>query len=418
MAQLTRHATIIAAAAILGGCSFISDTLFPDLFGDEPAAPREQVQIPPSPAERAAPLPAYTPAPPPPRPTFAAGAPPPMGTTTFQPTPVTPGQPTGTLVGRKVGQLRGDLIQMQGSITRHNTRLQRVRNLTVQNSQRYHGTVAAINSRLQVGTTPGNPVLVSQWNAAQVQLDQISGDIARMNTLANGVASDSAMAGYLLESTRATYGLTGAVDEDHRQLAILEDEVNRTVVLIDRLLNELSEDINRQSNYIGNERKNLTTLSLAIKNGEILGTSLSIHSDATSPLVPGQVMAYEMVLASPDQGLRVTLEDVVVVTDDGYEILSAGLPTTILKADVNTTRAFLAFLNAEFSRLNCSPRIAGTICTLAMARVSAPDIPSRRLGALCNYFGIKFKDHHSAMADARATLALLRICSDIVKAGC
>ena len=124
-----------------------------------------------------------------------------------------------------MGQLRGDLIQMQGSITRHNTNLQRVRNLTVQNSQRYHGTVAAINSRLQVGTTPGNPVLVSQWNAAQVQLDQISGDIARMNTLANGVASDSAMAGYLLESTRATYGLTGAVDEDHRQLAILEDEV-------------------------------------------------------------------------------------------------------------------------------------------------------------------------------------------------
>lgn len=290
MAQLTRHATIIAAAAILGGCSFISDTLFPDLFGDEPAAPREQVQIPPSPAERAAPPPAYTPVPPPARPPVTAGAPPPMGTTTFQPTPVTPGQPTGTLVGRKLAQLRGDLIQMQGSITRLNTQLQRVRNLTVQNSQRYHGTVAAINSRLQVGTTPGNPVLVSQWNAAQIQLDQISGDIARMNTLANGVASDSAMAGYLLESTRATYGLTGAVDEDHRQLAILEDEVNRTVVLIDRLLNELSEDINRQSNYIGNERKNLTTLSLAIKNGEILGTSLSNRAFArTAPSRRGGV---------------------------------------------------------------------------------------------------------------------------------
>ena len=290
MAQLTRHATIIAAAAILGGCSFISDSLFPDLFGDEPEAPREQVQIPPSPAERAQ-QPAYTPATPPTRPLVTAGAPPPMGTTTFQPTPVTPGQPTGTLVGRKVGQLRGDLIQMQGSITRHNTNLQRVRNLTVQNSQRYHGTVAAINSRLQVGTTPGNPVLVSQWNAAQVQLDQISGDIARMNTLANGVASDSAMAGYLLESTRATYGLTGAVDEDHRQLAILEDEVNRTVVLIDRLLNELSEDINRQSNYIGNERKNLTTLSLAIKNGEILGTSLSNRAYAST--APGRRAGFQ-----------------------------------------------------------------------------------------------------------------------------
>lgn len=67
--------------------------------------------------------------------------------------------------------------------------------------------------------------------------------------------------------------------------------------------------------------------------GHFLGTSLSIHSDATSPLVPGQVMAYEMVLASPDRGLRVTLEDVVAVTADGYEILSAGLPTTIAEVE-------------------------------------------------------------------------------------
>ena len=101
--------------------------------------------------------------------------------------------------------------------------------------------------------------------------------------------------------------------------------------------------------------------------------------------------------------------------DIGRQLLDRVEAATLIGHNI---RFDLAFLNAEFSRLNCSPRIAGTICTLAMARVSAPDIPSRRLGALCNYFGIKFKDHHSAMADARATLALLRICSDIVKAGC
>lgn len=31
--------------------------------------------------------------------------------------------------------------------------------------------------------------------------------------------------------------------------------------------------------------------------------------------------------------LRVTLEDVVAVTSDGYEILSAGLPTTIAEVE-------------------------------------------------------------------------------------
>ncbi|MFL2668730.1 MAG: hypothetical protein ACJ0HT_04040, partial [Alphaproteobacteria bacterium] len=116
---------------------------------------------------------------------------------------------------------------------------------------------------------------IKQWNVAQKGLTKIDRDISTMNSLANSVASTSTMSAYLLETTRAAYGLSGAVEADHRQLAILEDEVNRTVVLIERLLIELSEDINRQTSYVASERGNLTTLSLAIKNGEILGNSLA-----------------------------------------------------------------------------------------------------------------------------------------------
>jgi len=63
--------------------------------------------------------------------------------------------------------------------------------------------------------------------------------------------------------------------------------------------------------------------------GHFLGTNISIHNDRTSPLVPGQIMAFEMVLSAPERGLRVTLEDVVAVTEDGHDVLSAGLPTTV-----------------------------------------------------------------------------------------
>src|SRR3546814_14746741 len=58
---------------------------------------------------------------------------------------------------------------------------------------------------------------------------------------------DAALSTYLLESVRAAYGLSGAVEEDHRQLAVLEDDTNQTVVMVDRLLTELSDDIRRQS---------------------------------------------------------------------------------------------------------------------------------------------------------------------------
>ena len=221
-----------------------------------------------------------------------------MGTSNFQPTPPTPGAPTGTYVGAKVQQLRQDLVNMQAAISQHNNDLQLLRNTTVQHSQAYHGIVAAISARLQVGTTPGNPVLVQQWNEAQADLDRLDTDIAGMNSLENKVTADSAMSAYLLQSVRAAYGLSGAVDEDHRQLAILEDETNRTVVLIDRLLNELSQDVRRQSDYVSRERGNLSTLSLAISNGELYGQSLA--NRAFRSATPGPYSAAASGFGGPD----------------------------------------------------------------------------------------------------------------------
>lgn len=298
MAHWKIKIVLIASVLALGGCSVfndLGDLVWPS--DDEKSQP-EVVQVPPpQPAQPQQPPPGYQQPPPgypqqpppgypqqPPPPGYpqqpgayppAPPPPPPLGTTNFQPMPPTPGSPTGTYVGAKVQQLRQDLVNMQAAISQHNGELQQLRNTTVQHSQAYHGIVAAVSARLQVGTTPGNPVLVQQWNEAQADLDRLDSDIAGMNSLETKVTADSAMSSFLLESVRAAYGLSGAVDEDHRQLGILEDETNRTVVLIDRLLNELSDDVRRQSDYVTRERGNLSTLSLAISNGELYGQSLA-----------------------------------------------------------------------------------------------------------------------------------------------
>lgn len=265
-----------ALVVVLGGCSFVSDAVFPGR-GDDRAA----VSAAPTPAGSETVQVAQQSSAPPPAPITPA-PPPVLGTSNFNPPAVTPGVNTGTFVGQKVAQLRTELSQLQSNIVQQNLRLQQIREQLASTSQRYHGTIAAISARLQVGTTPGNPVLVNQWNLAQAELDRLGSDINQLNSLANGVASDAAFASFVLESTRAAFGLSGAIDEDHRQLVILEDETNRTVVLIDRLLNELSEDVSRQTAYVGNERSNLTTLSLAIKNGELLGPSLASRAFTTA----------------------------------------------------------------------------------------------------------------------------------------
>lgn len=258
MGLIRFSAAMGAAALILGGCSFTDEALFPSLAGDNSGTQAQSAQA-----------------------GTAEGVGPSFGTGSFEPTGVTPGAPTGTFVGQKVQELRRDLAQLQTSIATQNAQLQELRGRAVQNANLYHSTVAAISAKLQIGTTPGNPVLVQQWNTAQTQLEQVSADLAQMNTLANNVAGNAALSAYILEATRASFGISGAVDEDHRQLAILEDEVNRTTVLIDRLLSELTEDVARQTNYLSTERSNLTTLALAVSNGEIYGTSLGSRAYVT-----------------------------------------------------------------------------------------------------------------------------------------
>ncbi|KJS43409.1 MAG: hypothetical protein VR70_02715 [Rhodospirillaceae bacterium BRH_c57] len=258
-------------AFALSGCSFASDALFPSLGGDEPA---QTMSIPAAQSE-------YSSDP-------TVGPPPALGSTNFEPGKVTPGQPTGTFVGQKVNTFRNELRQLQESIRQRNNTLQTIRNQTIQDSQGYHETVAVINARLQVGTTPGNPVLHQRWAYAQNQLEAINTDISAMNQLATQVASDSAMAAYLMDSIRAAYGLSGAVEEDHLQLRVLEDEANQTTVLIERLLSELSQDIARQQTYVANERGNLNTLALGIKNGQLYGSSLgnqaAVRTSAAMPM--------------------------------------------------------------------------------------------------------------------------------------
>ena len=266
MGKTSYRTVLLGATLLVSACAFTEEALWPSLTGEDPAGRRGAQASPATRAAQAAPAQALgVPAP---------TAQPPLGTGVFQPTGVTPGAPTGTEVGRKINDMREELRQVQGSISTQNGALQQIRAKIIQDSQRYHGTIAAVNARLQIGTTPGNPILVQQFNSAQTDIEKLHEDVGEMNKLATDVAGTSTKAAFLSESSRATRGVAGAVDEDHRQLSVLEDEVDRTVVLIDRLIKEVSTDVRRQTNYIAGEKANLNTVGAAIKTGEIYGASL------------------------------------------------------------------------------------------------------------------------------------------------
>lgn len=198
------------------------------------------------------------------------------------PVSITPGADTGTAVNKTIQTLRSQISGLQSKLAANAQRLSALRGASAGAAQAYQQAKAHIASRLQMGTTRGNPELVSEWNTAQAQLDSLTGNINSLSSLGADIASDSSTAHYVLDQIGATFNVSGAVDADHRQLSVLEDETRQTIVLIDRLLKEVSDNVQRQTAYVANERANLTTLAASIKSGELYTGSLATPASATA----------------------------------------------------------------------------------------------------------------------------------------
>jgi hypothetical protein len=219
-----------------------------------------------------------------------------------------------TNVGQKLDNMRGELFSIQGRVASLAENLAGLEQQSQQQAAEYYASVATISTQLQSGTTPGNPRLVSKLGVARSNLERLSGNIASLNDLAMDISNVASMTSYIMEATRAAYGLSGAIEEDHVRLAQLEDAINNTMVVIDRLLNNVNDDISRTTAYIGSERNNLRTLSMAIRTGDLFGKSLSnrpfSHAapasimpaslPAPSPVPPAMAPANDMMAGYPD----------------------------------------------------------------------------------------------------------------------
>jgi len=207
----------------------------------------------------------------------------------LSPVVIEAGADTGTAVNKSIQSLRSQVSGLQQKLMANAQRLNELRGQGAGAASAFQEAKARITTKLQVGTTRGNPELVSQWNAAQSQLDALSGNINGLNALGTDVTNDSSTAHYALDQIGVTFNVSGAVDEDHRQLRILEDETNQTIVLIDRLLKEVSDDVQRQTAYVASERANLTNLASSIKNGEMYSGMLG--APVAGNLIPGAQIA-------------------------------------------------------------------------------------------------------------------------------
>lgn len=312
-------AMALGAGAALSGCASVDEALFGNTGPAEPAttaeasapeagaapapagetapaptseavpAPTEEGAAAPAPApetppgEMAGTLPSVAPAAPAAGP--AAAAAPGAATATVNAVQIAPGADTGTTVNHTIAGIRSELQGVESAMTANGQQLATIRNSSSQQLAAYHQSQAAISAHLQIGTTRGNPELVAQWNTAQSALDQLTSNINALNSLTSQVSGEASRTRALLGQIQATFDVPGAVDEDHRQLTVLEDEANQTLVLLDRLGRDASADLRRETVSLTNERASLAQLATAIKNGDLYGGASRGRAMAASAAV-------------------------------------------------------------------------------------------------------------------------------------
>lgn len=191
-----------------------------------------------------------------------------------------------TPVSARIRELRREYDTVVANHRSNVIELARIRQASFDRSAAYLSAVTAIEMRLQQGTTPGNPVLIQQWNTAQANLGTLSAETGAMNTLSTKIAADAAAAAYIYDMIDATLGLPGAVDDDHSQLYMLQAATQAESNSINRLLSDVSDDILRNAAYVANQQSNLGTLALGIKSGRLYGESLANRAYQTRALAP------------------------------------------------------------------------------------------------------------------------------------
>ena len=259
-------------------CTGVQEYVFPSLSDEEVAAPPALEEIPSAVEEvnqssgQEIPPSQYA-------------SPPPMS----QPQVVNDTGPTGTFVGGKINQFRGDLTSIQNAISSHNNDFLRFKDLVDEQTSVYQGLSSAIRSRLQIGTTPGNPILVGQWNDAQRALEDIQNNVNNLQIVNNRVTADAALISHLKNAIDSSFFISGAIDEDHNQLKVLKDDVHRTAVLYDRLMAELEEKISREIQILNDERQYMKQLAEDVEMGKFGGSVSAPPTKSSSMQINNQV---------------------------------------------------------------------------------------------------------------------------------
>ncbi|MDD4556096.1 MAG: hypothetical protein PHE89_02025 [Alphaproteobacteria bacterium] len=266
---VSRLSSLSLSLLLLNGCAFSNDTLFPSSSKSAETKPAMTTSGSSRLSSKNTNLPN-------------------LGTSNFSAVDISQGKATGTFVGQKVIAFRSELTSLQGSVNKHNSDLQNIRHSAFDNASKYSDSINLIETKLQAGTTPGNPYVVAALQSAQGSVQSLNEDAILLNQLSTRVASDLVTTSYILNSIQTAYTVSGAVDEDHAQLKALQKDAEATSTTLSNILNEINSDYSRQQQYVLSANQTIDSLAGPVRVGNFSGGFVK-----SVPTTPVQVSPLE-----------------------------------------------------------------------------------------------------------------------------
>lgn len=174
---------------------------------------------------------------------------------------------TGTVVGRKVSEFKNELNDIRSQLNKNSEALTGLRTSVTANVTKYNEIMAAMETKLQLGTTPANPKMVALYNNAQNVLQENESSLESLNNLSADTAALGTRLAALISSIRETYVVPGALDEDHADLRVLENAAEQTAVAVKNSMAQVMIDSAQQKAATQNARARLLGMNNAIAHG-------------------------------------------------------------------------------------------------------------------------------------------------------
>lgn len=182
---------------------------------------------------------------------------------------------SGSFVGKKVNEFTREYNGIHSSVNSSAQKLAKINQSIAEADSEYNAIINTIEAKLEAGTTPSNPDLVSALNKAQENLGTLENGTQQLATIASEVAAQQEKLSALKSTVNATYAIPGAYDVDHADLNIISSALAQQENTNADLMAAVKINIADEQNKAQQFRAEITRLNVDVAAGYIKSTPLS-----------------------------------------------------------------------------------------------------------------------------------------------